>query len=726
MKRIFITCLVAIGCSVWCPTTTCGQEESIKDHAVISDITIGINGLYKLGAWAPVRVTLSADAQSLDGTLRILVPDGDGQMSAYESGAYSIGAGQGQQVWTYVKVGRATFPLTAEFVETGGQVHQKTIPNRDVPKPRLSSEGTVISIGRDPDVETALKLRVRPAREQLFHRSIRETSALPNHLLGYAGIDVIMIIASDAEMLAQLNDQQREAIISWTRLGGSLVVTAATDSDQWEGGHPFHSVLPCTVDGIAMQRQTTGIEQFAKATTPVGSLSSQIPIAVISGVDGRVEVSEGLGTRRPAVVRGAVGLGQSVFVGVDLSAGPFAKWQDRPRFVSRLLGLALRGEQADEQLADLDPGVALSLGFDDLVGQLRIALDRFPGVRLVPFSMTASLIALYILLVGPLDYWVLRRWRRTSWTWLTFLSSVVGFTLLAVVLSQLWKGDAMRVNQATIVDIDVPSSTVRGTSWAHVFSPRSEEFELDTAVANQQMASDVRRSVNWHGLPGEGFGGMSSDLKSTALARTYRVQVDTEPSDEAHVFLQDYPIAVWSSRSLISRWWGSLPLKIDTNLREATERQLVGTVPNPFPFELQDVYLMYDRWAYAIGDVRTGMAIKMEGRSIIDTQTLLTRRRVVNGRNVITPWNVENTDVDTILKMMMFYGSSKGRSYTNLRHSQQARIDLSDHLKIGRAVLIGRTKQPAVQITFDGKPVAAESQRNWTYYRLVLPVKPKG
>jgi hypothetical protein len=111
---------------------------------------------------------------------------------------------------------------------------------------------------------------------------------------------------------------------------------------------------------------------------------------------------------------------------------------------------------------------------------------------------------------------------------------------------------------------------------------------------------------------------------------------------------------------------------------------------------------------------------------MIDMQTLLTRRRVVNGRNVMTPWDVENADVNMIIRMMMFYGAGKGRSYTNLRHSHQSFIDLSAHLGIGRAVLVGRTKQPAVQITFDGKPIPADSQQNWTYYRLVLPVQTKG
>jgi len=66
--------------------------------------------------------------------------------------------------------------------------------------------------------------------------------------------------------------------------------------------------------------------------------------------------------------------------------------------------------------------------FDDLAGQLRSSLEQFRGVRLAPFFVVASLLVLYILLIGPGDYFLLRRLRRgMQWTWLTFPAVVVLF-----------------------------------------------------------------------------------------------------------------------------------------------------------------------------------------------------------------------------------------------------------------------------------------------------------
>src|SRR5690606_12861597 len=109
----------------------------------------------------------------------------------------------------------------------------------------------------------------------------------------------------------------------------------------------------------------------------------------------------------------------------------------------RLLDLAW----GPAERVDMDVSSRVShVGYTDLIGQLRAALDQFPAVRLVPFSLVALLIAIYILLIGPLDYLLLRRWGgRFTWTWLTWSMAVIAFCGLAYGLDFWWKGDRLRV-----------------------------------------------------------------------------------------------------------------------------------------------------------------------------------------------------------------------------------------------------------------------------------------
>ena len=91
----------------------------------------------------------------------------------------------------------------------------------------------------------------------------------------------------------------------------------------------------------------------------------------------------------------------------------------------------------------------------DLGGQLRAALEQFPGVRLIPFGWVAFFIFLYILLIGPGDYFFLKKvLKRMELTWITFPTIVVTVSLLAYYAAYLFKGNDLLVNQVDVVDVD--------------------------------------------------------------------------------------------------------------------------------------------------------------------------------------------------------------------------------------------------------------------------------
>jgi hypothetical protein len=102
----------------------------------------------------------------------------------------------------------------------------------------------------------------------------------------------------------------------------------------------------------------------------------------------------------------------------------------------------------------------------------------------------------------------------------------------------------------------------------------------------------------------------------------------------------------------------------------------------------------------------------------------LTKRTVVDTKDQTTPWQQNSTDVPEILQIMMFHEVASGRSYTGLTHRYQSYIDLSDHVRSGRAILVGRAARRATELTQGDKSLGEfyEPDRSWTYFRLVLPV----
>ena len=138
-------------------------------------------------------------------------------------------------------------------------------------------------------------------------------------------------------------------------------------------------------------------------------------------------------------------------------------------------------------------------------------------VGLVPFWVVVALVVAYLLLIGPGDYFLLRKVvRRMEWTWLSFPLIVLLFCVGAYVAAHRLKGDRVRVNQIDLVDVAVAaddgatSALVRGTSWMNVFSPRAEAFDfaLQPQLPDGVRPPDATASVAWLGLPGRFLGGM--------------------------------------------------------------------------------------------------------------------------------------------------------------------------------------------------------------------------
>ena len=101
-----------------------------------------------------------------------------------------------------------------------------------------------------------------------------------------------------------------------------------------------------------------------------------MPIARFSGVEGRIEAAK---ADLPLVIRSPRGFGQVVFLAADLDQPPLAGWADRKLLAARLLDLPTAE-------APLEDAPAIPYGYNDLAGQLRSALDQFPGVCRVPIS----------------------------------------------------------------------------------------------------------------------------------------------------------------------------------------------------------------------------------------------------------------------------------------------------------------------------------------------------
>ncbi len=387
-------------CVAWGVLMT--STATADELATLEEIRVGIDGVYKLGQWTPVQVSIRTGNEPFQGHFVVQTDDPNGVAAQYVGSTIAVAPNSVASTTTYVKFGQPSSDLRVMLQRDDGRQVARQLSPAELPAPLPSDQQLLMSLGNKLNISRAKALRSIAYLDRVTDHHITNVDDLPRHWLGYSSVDVLLLTSSNEAALAEIDQEQWVALRRWVELGGTAIACGATRAVPVFGsGGPLAWMLPGEIKAVVNQRQTTGIEQFAEASRRLdqvgtGGLSFSLPMAVIDNPRGKVEATEGFGAQQsPAVIRATTGLGRIIFVTFDLDLPPFSAWQDQPRLLGKLLSFALDDGDVDDALRTT-LGPVTHVGFTDLVGQLRHALDQFPGVRLVRFSWIAGLIgALY-------------------------------------------------------------------------------------------------------------------------------------------------------------------------------------------------------------------------------------------------------------------------------------------------------------------------------------------
>ena len=596
----------------------------------ISQIEVGIDGTYKLGKWTNIHVTIDSDTATT-GKLEIATTDGEGVACHYVIDALAVTAGS-TRVTRQIRLGQNRELKVRLVLPSGESAELVHVVARD---PITAWQQWVLTIGSDIEIEKSLRLRRRPANEALIGTYARDCAKLPEHWLGYDGVDVIFLTTGDAGWQDRVSDEQFAAIRAWVAKGGRLVICAAANVRPLMGqGGPLAALAPGPLKQVMRQRQTAGLETYADTSQRLDVLMQDaagriegLRTAVFEIQEGVVDVEEGFGRERSAwIIRRPFGFGIVTLLAADIDAQPISNWVPRHKLIARLLDDALPGRY--DEIEETQSGQMTHVGYRDLSGQMRSAMEQFSGVRLVPFSLIAGMAVVYILLIGPVDYFVLRRlWRRMSLTWLTFPLIVAATCLLAGWLAQRWKGDEVRVNEVHLVDIDGRAGEYRGTTWTHIYTPRTQELSVSLWPQPERLvpsAVEQGTALAWQGLPGNGFGGMSAASRHGAFLRPYEIYLEQAGVSAG---LRQLSMPKWASRSLSGVSYGKCTAPLEMGVIAVNRDGLLqGEIKNSLTVPIRDAAICFGRWYYRIGELEPDETFRLESGTPKDLRTHLTKR----------------------------------------------------------------------------------------------------
>jgi hypothetical protein len=386
-----------------------------------------------------------------------------------------------------------------------------------------------------------------------------ETEDLPTSAVGYDCLDVLVLNAPD---LTALLPEQQQAISEWVRGGGNLLYWPG-DSPVPESG-PLVDLLPCRIGTSAVVELSPGALKHAGLTQRFGKLPSRVLTATERG-----EPIKLLGLDRVTAYQGRCGLGRVIVSPIDLASLQIGDAQKTWALWRVVLKPMIR-RLPEDPIAPAEPTYGYGAGESQArqataqrqVGDL---LGNVPGAGRFGFGYVAGVLIGMMIIVGPVDWVLLKKLGRQPWTWATTGGWIALVTLSAVYMGHVFKSGELHFRTFQLVD-QADGLSVARTELAALYSPRTTEYTLGT-----------RPDEWWQpASPGDEFYGYRRSVQEVSFAQTYR---GSTPDPMV--------VNVWNLRFLEGEASSPSPPIVEVSLRvEQRQEQgkprkhLVGTIRN--------------------------------------------------------------------------------------------------------------------------------------------------
>lgn len=454
---------------------------------------------YRAGVWTPVLVELANDGRDrFEGVIEIRQPDRDRDEVLARREVVVQGT---RRYFLYVPGGieqRTEHFRVRVYTSTGQFAELRDDQGRPVRE--LIPPGQVTDT--PPGYRVILDISTAPVallKELLRDPQIQQDLVVARSSPGdlpdaAAGLDLADVIVWDAADPSILDLAQRNALLEWTRQGGTLILTV---SRNWElvNREGFREILPAVLRGAETMTQ------------PPVWLSEWLGIGVFDGPGGRLDPAVTYcPVRRADLLAGATVL---VPASRDIDGASDESGSDLLLVVRRPCG---RGEVVlvAAELRDLlqvSRRKVAMLG--DLLGVRRQTVDPDSGMgwrsevnlfgiisQMIAFGVTAWLylfvaiafVVMYLLAATAGSWAWLRRRRIERHSWVAFAGVALAASLVSIAAVRWFRGIGYRVQEVAVVDGWAGTGEATAVSFLGLKAPA--HIRVDLRVPQDASAPD--------------------------------------------------------------------------------------------------------------------------------------------------------------------------------------------------------------------------------------------
>lgn len=558
-RLIFTALLVLVALALSFTSATAYDDPP---SGLTMEVEATFDGYFKYGEWLPIWVYLENDGPDLEAEVQVQIASGNTTTFAAPA---SLPTGSRKRIPLYVLPNNYSHELEVRLVDDDEVLLVQSVPIN--PRPNVTYfVGLIASQRGGLAMLQGISTTLQDRPKEIIDLSLIDLAERPEGLRTFD-----CLILNDVDTLT-LTPEQKTALEAWVHQGGQLVIGGGSGVLRTVAGLP-ESLLPLSPRDTTEVTALPELADFARAE----EIRVPGPFVVATG---QAEEGHTLASQNgmPLVHERPISGGVVDFVALDLSTAPFDAWSGTTAFWERLLSPS--ATYPGWMVRDVSPRQAQA-------GPMSYALSNLPSLDLPSVRGLGILLIVYIILIGPVNYLVLRWRNRLHWAWVTVPLLTIVFSAGAFGLGYALRGTDLVLNKIAIVGLH-SDGTANVSSYVGIFSPSLQSYEIevkgDSLIAPLDSTYDSRgaSSIN---IPGE------------------IVFLQSEPGR-----VRGLTVNQWSMQTFMTEsTWPNLG-RIVENLHFEGD-QVVGTVRNETDHTLTDAVIVLDQQFVRLGDIPPRMEV---------------------------------------------------------------------------------------------------------------------
>jgi len=509
---------------------------------------------------APVRLRVSNQGQSFVGRVELIVSQSAGNL-VYTT-EMDLPQGSSKEVVFYPSMIGTSVTLRARVLN-GTQ----TLAEASAQASSLGSSQYLVGV-IVPSADSYLRLENR----QLGDINVVqiEPRDLPDRSLALGSLDALVL---DGSVATDLSPQQVEALRSWVNSGGTLLLVGELSA--------LGDVMPVRLKGGSTSADVEDLASLSRTSTSPGR--AQVLAADL--VSGARVIAGSAST--PLVAERSFGEGRAIWLAWNPTEEPFSTWQGTPRILARLL--ASSPHKAND---------ALFLSS----WEINQFVQNIPGLGLPSTWALIGFLGVYVVLIGPVLYFLLKRTDRRELAWVLIPAISLVFSVVAYAGGSATRGRATTIKSLEVVQANAGSRYEQVMLNFGIFSPVRKNYDI---------ALDSSLLPMWQ-VAGASSLGTSDNAIST---RGYTVEFDQGSYVVSDAFVDVYSFKSWAA---VGARVADRPM-VETDLR-FNGGTMSGEIANHSQYPIEEAFVFHNgRW------FRVGTIDKQSVRRVsnVDSSTVI-------------------------------------------------------------------------------------------------------